>query len=162
MSGQTFLYGLCKGIELKVSIQWEEGASFRAETESGHVLRMDGPPDAGGRDTGPRPMEAILMGTGACSGFHVVHILRKARQDIVSCTVDMDAERATTDPQVFTRIHIHFVITGRNLRQAQVQRAVDLSAEKYCSASIMLSKAVEITHDFELREPQPDQCLVSG
>jgi putative redox protein len=111
---------------------------------------MDGAPEHGGRDRGARPMELVLIGAGGCSAFDVVHILRKARQDIRDCAVTLDAERAATDPKVFTRIHMHFTVTGQGLNPAQVERAIALSAEKYCSASIMLGKTAQLTHDFEI------------
>ena len=137
---------------MKARIKWVEGVSFLGETESGHALLIDGAPEAGGRNLGPRPMETVLIGMGSCTSFDVLHILRKARQDITDCVAEINADRAESDPKVFTRIHIHFVITGRNLKPEQVERAIKLSAEKYCSASIMLSKTAEITHDFEIRE----------
>lgn len=139
---------------MKVRVKWIEQASFLGETESRHTLLMDGPPDAGGRNLGPRPMEAVLMGTGGCTAFDVVHILRKGRQPIADCVVEIDAERAPEDPKVFTRIHFHFVVTGTGLNPRQVERAIQLSAEKYCSASIMLGKTAAITHDFEIVAPQ--------
>lgn len=137
---------------MKARIKWLEGASFVAESGSGHAVVIDGPPDAGGRNLGPRPMEMVLMGTGSCTAFDVVHILRKGRHQISDCVVDIDAERADKDPKVFTRIHFHFVVNGRNLKPEAVERAIQLSAEKYCSASIMLAKTAVITHDFEIVE----------
>lgn len=137
---------------MKARIKWVEGVSFLGETESGHAVLMDGAPEAGGRNLGPRPMETVLIGAGACTSFDVVHILRKSRQDITDCVAEINAERAETDPKVFTKIHVHFIVTGRNLKAEQVERAIHLSAEKYCSASIMLGKTAEITHDFEIRE----------
>jgi putative redox protein len=141
---------------MKARIKWIENASFLGQTESGHSLLMDGPPEAGGQNMGPRPMETVLLGTGACSAFDVVHILRKARQPIVDCEVQLEAERAKEDPKVFTRIHFHFVVTGRTLNSAQVERAIKLSAEKYCSASIMLAKTAAITHDYQIVAVDPD------
>jgi putative redox protein len=135
---------------MKARIKWNEGVSFVAESGSGHAIVIDGAPDAGGRNLGPRPMELVLMGTTACSAFDVVLILRKGRQDVVDCIAEAEAQRAESDPKVFTRIHIHFVLTGRNLDQEKVARAIKLSAEKYCSASAMLAKTAEITHDFEV------------
>ena len=111
---------------------------------------MDGAPEAGGKNLGPRPMEMILLGLGGCTAFDVVHILRKGRQAITGCQVEMDAQRATEDPKVFTRIHLHFIITGKGLDPRQVERAINLSAEKYCSASMMLKATVDITHDYEI------------
>ncbi|MES2355940.1 MAG: OsmC family protein [Pseudomonadota bacterium] len=137
---------------MKARIKWVEGVSFLGETESGHAVLMDGAPEAGGRNLGPRPMETVLIGAGACTSFDVVHILRKARQEITDCVAEISAERAETDPKVFTKIHVHFIVTGRNLKPEQVERAIHLSAEKYCSASIMLGKTAEIVHDFEIRE----------
>ena len=126
--------------------------AFVAESESGHALVMDGAPEGGGRNLGPRPMETLLMGAGGCTAYDVVHILRKSRADITDCVVEIDADRANEDPKVFTRIHFHFIVTGKALKEQQVERAVHLSAEKYCSASIMLSKSATITHGFEVRE----------
>ena len=125
---------------------------FIGESDSRHAFVIDGPSDAGGRNAGPRPMELVLTGIGACTAFDVVSILRKARQSIVDCRVELEADRAKKPPKVFTKIHIHFVITGRDLKPSQVERAVRLSAEKYCSASIMLQQSVSITHDFEIIE----------
>ncbi len=122
------------------------------ETGSGHAVVMDGAPEGGGRNLGPRPMELVLLGTAGCTSYDVLSILRKSRQDVRDCWVELDAERAEVDPKVFTRIHFHFVVTGRGLKADAVERAIKLSAEKYCSASIMLAKTAEITHDFELRE----------
>jgi putative redox protein len=126
--------------------------TFVAESGSGHAIVVDAAPDVGGRDLGPRPMELVLMGTGACSAIDVVHILRKARQPITDCVVELDSERAPEDPKVFTRIHLHYVVTGKGLSTAQVERAIKLSKDKYCSATIMLAKTAEITFDFEVRE----------
>jgi putative redox protein len=137
---------------MKVRIKWVEGVSFLAETESGHAIVMDGAPEGGGRNLGPRPMETVLAGTGGCTAYDVVTILRKARQQVSDCVIEVEAARAAQDPKVFTRIHFHFVVSGRNLDARQVARAIHLSAEKYCSASIMLGKTASITHDFELRE----------
>lgn len=137
---------------MKARIKWVENVQFIGESESGHALLIDGAPEGGGRNLGPRPMETVLIGTGACTAYDVVHILRKSRAPITDCVVEISAERAAQDPKVFTRIHFHFVVTGAGLKPEQVERAVHLSAEKYCSASIMLGKMAEITHDFELRE----------
>jgi putative redox protein len=137
---------------MRARIKWVEGMSFLGESESGHSLLMDGAADAGGRNLGPRPMETVLLGTGACTSFDVVHILRKGRHDITDCVAEITAERATTDPKVFTKIHIHFIVTGRDLSPEYVERAIRLSAEKYCSASIMLGKTANMSHDFELRQ----------
>ncbi len=137
---------------MKARIKWVENVSFIAESGSGHALVMDGAPEGGGRNLGPRPMEVVLMGTGGCTAYDVVHILRKSRAPVTDCVVEIDAERAEEDPKVFTKIHFHFIVTGNGLKPAQVERAVHLTAEKYCSASIMLGKTAEITHDFEIRE----------
>ncbi|MBL4610649.1 OsmC family protein [Halopseudomonas sp.] len=138
---------------MKAQIKWVDGAMFLGESGSGHTLVMDGPPDAGGRNMGVRPMETVLIGLGGCASYDVVSILKKSRQDIRDVQVSLDAERADTEPKVFTRIHIQFVVTGKQLKEAQVKRAVELSAEKYCSASIMLGRAgVDITHGYEIVE----------
>ncbi|HEX4986891.1 MAG TPA: OsmC family protein [Burkholderiales bacterium] len=137
---------------MKARVKWIENVAFAGETESSHAIVMDGAPEGGGRNLGPRPMETVLVGTGGCTAYDVVTILRKARQDISDCVVDIDADRAPTDPKVFTRIHFHFTIKGRNVKREAVERAVHLSAEKYCSASIMLGKTAAITHDFEIVE----------
>lgn len=142
---------------MKARIQLVEGMTFVAESGTGHAVVVDGAPDIGGRDLGPRPMELVLMGTGACSAIDVVHILRKARQGVTGCTVELEADRADVDPKVFTRIHFRFVVTGRGLSAAQVERAVKLSKEKYCSATAMLAKTAEVTTEFELREPEAVQ-----
>ena len=125
---------------------------FLGESGSGHCMVIDGPPDSGGRNLGPRPMELLLLGMGSCSAFDVTHILRKGRQPVANCEVEIAAERVETVPKVFSKIHLHFVISGCGLKESAVQRAVELSAEKYCSASIMLAKAVEITHDYQVVE----------
>ena len=139
---------------MKVRIKWIEDVAFVGESESGHALVMDGAAEGGGRNIGPRPMETVLIGTGGCTAYDVMHILRKARAAVSDCVVEIDAERAAEDPKVFTRIHFHFVVTGTGLRPQQVERAIHLSAEKYCSASIMLAKTAAITHDFEIRESE--------
>jgi len=139
---------------MRAVIQWVGEAGFLGETESGHQVRIDGPPEYGGRNTGPRPMELVLVGTGACTAFDVVHILKRSRQDVTDCVAELDAERAATDPKVFTRIHVHFKVTGRHLDPKRVENAIRLSAEKYCSASIMLGKTAVITHDFEIIESE--------
>ena len=137
---------------MKARIKWIEGVSFAGQSESGHTVVMDGPPDAGGQNLGVRPMEMLLLGMGGCTAFDVVHILRKSRQPVSDCVAEIDAERAATDPKVFTKIHVHFIITGKGLDPKRVEQAVNLSAEKYCSASIMLGKVAEVTHDFEIQE----------
>ncbi|MCM8594937.1 OsmC family protein [Accumulibacter sp.] len=138
---------------MQCTVRWTgEGMSFVAETGSNHALVMDGAPEAGGRNVAPRPMELLLAGTGGCSAFDVVLILKKGRHLVRGCEVSLQAERAEQDPRVFTRIHFHFRVTGTQLRREAVARAIELSAEKYCSASIMLGKTAEITHDFEIVE----------
>lgn len=137
---------------MKTRIKWNGNVSFLAESGSGHTVLMDGAPDAGGQNLGPRPMEMLLMGLGGCSSFDVVLILKKSRQEITDCVAEIEAERAETDPKVFTHIHMHFIVSGRNLNPQQVERAIHLSAEKYCSASIMLRSTAKITHDFEIVE----------
>lgn len=138
---------------MQATVKWVDGAMFLGESGSGHSVVMDGPPDHGGRNLGPRPMEMLLLGVGGCSAYDVMGMLQKARQQVVDCRVEIEAERADTVPAVFTRIHLHFVVTGVGLKEKQVQRAVALSAEKYCSASIMLGAAgVEVTHGHEVVE----------
>ncbi len=137
---------------MKATIEWSGEASFKATSGSGHSVQMDGPPDHGGQNLGPRPMEMMLMGLGGCASFDVMSILRKSRQDVTACRAELQAERADAVPAVFTRINLHFIVTGHDLKESQVKRAVSLSAEKYCSASIMLEKAgVEISHSHEIR-----------
>lgn len=136
---------------MKAKISWDGEARFLAETESHHTVLMDGPPEHGGKNSGPRPMEMMLMALGGCAAFDVVHILKKGRQSIVSCDAQVEAVRSDEVPAVFTKIHLHFKVSGGNIKENIVRNAVKLSAEKYCSASIMLSKGgVEITHSFEL------------
>lgn len=136
---------------MECKIKWAgDGVSFTAETGSGHRLVMDGAPEAGGRNLGPRPMELLLAGTGGCAAFDVVLILKKGRHDIRGCEATLSATRAESDPKVFTRIHFHFTVSGHNLKSEAVARAIELSKSKYCSASSMLAKTAEITHDFEI------------
>ncbi len=135
---------------MKVGIKWQGGVSFSGESDSGHTVLMDGAPEAGGENLGPRPMEMVLMGVGGCTTFDIVAILKKSRQDIKDCVVEVEAERAVIDPKVFTTIHMHFTLTGKNLDKQKVERAINLSSEKYCSASIMLKNTVAITHDFKI------------
>jgi len=138
---------------VEAKIQWDGNARFVTTSGSGHDVVIDGPPDHGGQNAGPRPMELVLMGLGGCASFDVMSILKKARQDVTDCQTLLTAERADAVPAVFTRIHLHFVVTGRGLKENHVKRAVELSAEKYCSASIMLEKGgVAITHDYEIHE----------
>lgn len=137
---------------MKASVRWISDMMFEASAGSGHTIVMDGPPELGGRNRGSRPMEVVLMGTGACSAADVVSILKKSRQDVTDCVVELEAERAQAVPKVFTRIHMHYVVSGRNLKPDAVKRAVSLSAEKYCSATRMLNETADISHDFEIRE----------
>lgn len=138
---------------MNVTIKWIDGVSFVGESETGHAVVLDGAPENGGRNIGMRPMEMLLIGMGACTSFDVVTILKKSRQPITDCVAEITATRADEVPKVFTKIHVHFVVTGSSLNVGQVERAVKLSAEKYCSASIMLSKACEISHDYEIVTP---------
>ena len=137
---------------MKARIKWIENVAFLGETESGHTLVMDGAPEAGGRNLGPRPMEAVLIGTGACSAFDVMLILKKSREPVTDCVVELSAERAATDPKVFTSIHFHFIVTGMGLNPGKVERAIKLSADTYCSATAMLAKTAIVTHDFQILE----------
>lgn len=137
---------------MKVRVKWIENVCFMGESESNHSVILDGPEEMGGRKLGMRPMEMMLIGMGGCTTFDVLTILKKSKQPISDCYAEIEAERAEAVPKVFTKIHIHFVLKGRDLDKDQVERAIKLSAEKYCSASIMLSKSVEITHDFEIKE----------
>ncbi len=137
---------------MKARVKWLDHMSFVGESGSGHSVVMDGAPESGGRDLGVRPMEMLLLGLGGCASFDVVMILQKARQEITNCEVEISAERADSEPKVFTKIHLHFIVEGKGVSEAKVARAVSLSAEKYCSASKMLEKTAEITHDFELRD----------
>ena len=137
---------------MECTVRWAglSGMTFLAETGTGHAVAMDGAPDGGGRNLAPRPMEMVLLGTGGCTAYDVVLILKKGKQDIRGCEVKLTSERADTEPKVFTKIHFHFIVTGRNLKPNIVERAINLSHEKYCSASIMLEKTAEITHSFEI------------
>jgi putative redox protein len=129
---------------------------FVGESGSGHSVVMDGAPESGGSNLGPRPMEMLLLGMGGCASFDVVHILKKARQPVTDCEALIEAERAKSEPKVFTKIHLHFIVTGDGLAEKHVKRAIELSAEKYCSASIMLGKTASVSHDYEIREACPD------
>ncbi len=138
---------------MEVEIKWDGNAKFVGSSGSGHTVVMDGPPDHGGENLGPRPMEMLLLGLGGCSSFDVVNILKRSRQDVVDCVTRIEAERADAVPAVFTRIHLHFAVSGRKLKDNTVRRAVEMSAEKYCSASIMLERGgVTISHDYEVIE----------
>ena len=137
---------------MKTRVKWVEGVSFVAETGSGHAIVVDGAPEAGGRNLGMRPMELVLAGTASCTAFDVIWILKKARQPVADCVVEAEAERAPAEPKVFTRIHLKYVIAGRGLDPRQVERAVKLSKEKYCSATTMLERSVEITYEVAIVE----------
>lgn len=137
---------------MECTVRWHDGMSFVAETGSGHLVCMDGAPEGGGRNLAPRPMELLLAGAGGCTAYDVVLILKRGRHEVTGCELKLQAERAETDPKVFTRINLHFLVSGRNLKPEAVERAVKLSAEKYCSATIMLGKTAEITHSFEVVE----------
>lgn len=139
---------------MKTRVIWLEDMTYVAQSPSGHALVMDGPPELGGHNLGPRPMEMLLMGMGGCTAIDVVNILRKSRQDLRGCEVQIEAERADNDPKVFTQIHVHFILTGRELSAKHIERAIHLSAEKYCSASIMLGQTARIAHTFEVRDAQ--------
>ena len=135
---------------MKARVKWVEQVTFLGESGSGHAVVMDGSPESGGRNLGVRPMEMLLLGAGGCTSFDVISILKKSRQAVSDCYVELEAERADTDPKVFTKIHMHFVVKGKDIKPEVVERAIKLSAEKYCSASIMLGKTAEVTHDFEI------------
>ncbi len=137
---------------MKARIKWVQDMTFVGESGSGHSVVMDGPPEYGGRDLGIRPMEMLLLGMGGCTSFDVVQILKKGRQMVTDCVAEVEGERADENPKVFTKIHVHFIVTGRELSEKRVAKAVQLSADKYCSASIMLGKTADITHDFEIRD----------
>jgi putative redox protein len=135
---------------MKATVTLIDGVAFSGSTESGHSVTMDGPPDHGGRNRGPRPMEMLLLGMGSCSAFDVVHILRRGRHDVTDCSVELDADRADREPKVFTRIHARYRVSGRDLKPEAVERAVKLSVEKYCSASIVLAKTAQISYEVEV------------
>ncbi|MEE9493399.1 MAG: OsmC family protein [Gammaproteobacteria bacterium] len=137
---------------MKARVKWVQDKTFLGETGSGHAVVMDGPPEHGGRNLGVRPMEMLLLGLGGCTAFDVMMILEKSRQSVTDCYVEIEAERAETDPKIFTKIHVHFVVKGNGIAEKHVARAVQLSAEKYCSASIMLGKVADVTHDYEIIE----------
>ncbi|BAT60341.1 hypothetical protein GJW-30_1_02877 [Variibacter gotjawalensis] len=137
---------------MKTTVRWTDGVSFEAETGSGHRVTMDGAPEMGGRNLGGRPIEMLLVGLGGCTAFDVVHILKRGRHDVTGCEVAIDAERAPTEPKVFTHIKLHFTVSGRGLSDDAVKRAVDLSRDKYCSASIMFAQVAKMEHSFEVRE----------
>jgi putative redox protein len=137
---------------MKARIKWVENACLMAEAESGHGVVMDGAPEIGGRNLGIRPMEMLLMGLGGCTAMDVLNILKKQRQNVTDCVIEVSGERQEQHPKIFTNIHIHYIITGRDLKNTSVKRAVDLSAESYCSVSAMLGKSANITHDYEIVE----------
>jgi putative redox protein len=137
---------------MKARIKWIENMAFMAESGSGHGMIMDGSPEIGGRNLGPRPMEVVLMGTGACSAIDIMLILKKGRQNVTDCWCELEAKRADTDPKVFTAIHFHYVVTGHGISDARVKRAIELSKDTYCSASAMLAKTANITFTYEVRE----------
>ncbi|MEL0584877.1 MAG: OsmC family protein [Candidatus Thiodiazotropha sp. (ex. Lucinoma kazani)] len=139
---------------MKARVVWVEATTMMGESGSGHAVVMDGPPEHGGRNLGVRPMEMLLLGMGGCAEFDVLAILKKSRQQVTGCVVELEAQRAEQDPKIFTRIHAHFIVTGKTLSEKHVARAITLSAEKYCSASLMLGKSAEITHDYEIRDEQ--------
>ena len=136
---------------MNTRVKWLDHMSFVGESGSGHSVVMDGPPEHGGRNLGVRPMEMLLLGLGGCASFDVVSMLKKSKQNLIDCEVEITAERADTEPKVFTNIHLHFIISGNNISEKRVIRAIELSADKYCSASIMLGKMAKITHDYEFR-----------
>ncbi|RDH83257.1 MAG: OsmC family protein [endosymbiont of Escarpia spicata] len=137
---------------MKARVKWVQDATMLGESGSGHAVVMDGPPEHGGRNLGVRPMEMLLLGMGGCTEFDVLSILRKSRQQVTDCVVELEAERSESEPKVFSRIHAHFIVTGKGLNEKHVSRAISLSAEKYCSASIMLGQMAEITHDYEIHD----------
>ena len=135
---------------METQLKWAGNAAFIGTASSGHAVVMDGPAEGGGRNLGPRPMEMLILGMGACSTYDVVSILKKSRQEITDCEIKITSQRADSDPKVFTDIQLHFIVSGKDLKEKQVERAIKLSAEKYCSASIMLGKTANITHDYEI------------
>ncbi len=137
---------------MKATIKWIGDAAFNGKADSGHVVTMDGPPEYGGRNRGLRPMETVLIGMGGCTAFDVVNILRKSRQEVTDCVAEIDAQRAEVAPKVFTHIHVHFIVSGKGLDRKKVERAIELSSKKYCSATAMLGKTANITHDCEIVE----------
>lgn len=137
---------------MKVKVEWQGDVVFKGTAANGTEVMMEGPPELGGQERGPRPMEMLLLGAGGCSSFDVVSILKKGRQDVVDVRVEIEAERADEDPKIYTTIHLHFVVSGHDLAEKKVERAVNLSAEKYCSASIMLGRVAKLTHSYELVE----------
>lgn len=147
---------------MEARVRWIENAAFMAEAGSGHAMVVDGSESIGGRNLGPRPMELMLMSVGSCSAVDIVQILKKARQPVTGCEIKVSGKRAETDPKVFTAIHLHFIVSGAGLSENHVKRAVQLSAEKYCSASIMLGRAATISHDYELLNTAVDDAAKFG
>ncbi|AWN16138.1 OsmC family protein [Salinisphaera sp. LB1] len=139
---------------MKATLNWKDGLEFDGRADSDHHVTIDGPPDLGGKNAGFRPMEMMLLSVGGCSAMDVMHILKKSRQDVTDCRIEVDGTRAETEPKVFTDIHVQFIVSGRNLSDKHVARAVELSAEKYCSASIMLAQAVNMTHGYTIHEAE--------
>ncbi len=139
---------------MQARVKWVENRSFLGQSGTGHAVLMDTDPEYGGTNLGPRPMEMLLLGAGGCTSYDVVSILQKAHADLTDCVVEIKAERAETEPKVYTQIHLHFIVTGRGLKAELVERAINLSAQKYCSATIMLGKTAQVTHDFEIIEAQ--------
>ena len=137
---------------MKSKVKWLDNMTFIGESASGHAVVMDGPPEFGGQNLGIRPMEMLILGLGGCSTFDVILILKKSRQQVEHCEVELDYDRAEENPKVYTRIHMHFIVSGKDLDENKVEKAISLSAERYCSASIMLAKTADITHDFEIRQ----------
>ncbi len=135
---------------MKARVKWIENSTFVAQSGSGHSVVLDGPPEAGGQNLGVRPMEMVLMGLGGCTAFDVVDILKKKREQVSGCVVEIEAERAETTPKVFTKIHVRYIVTGKDIKEESVKRAVELSAEKYCSVSLMLGKTAAMTHDYQI------------
>jgi putative redox protein len=137
---------------MKTRLKWAGGAAFLGFTSTGHTVVMDGPPEGGGRNLGPRPMEMLLLSMAACSTYDVITVLKKSREDVCDCEVLISSKRADDHPRIFTEIHLHFIVIGKSIKEKNVTRAIELSSEKYCSASIMLGAMAKITHDFEIRE----------
>jgi len=135
---------------MKARVKWVEDVQFLGESGTHHSIIMDGPEERGGQGIGMRPMELLLLGLGGCTSFDVVEMLKKSRQNILDCVVEINGERSESVPKIFTDIHVHFIITGKNIKESRVKRAIELSSEKYCSASLMLGKAANITHDYEI------------
>ena len=146
---------------MQTAIKWHQGVCFTGQTPSGHLVTMDGPPDVGGQNLGPRPMEMLLLGLGGCSAFDVVTMLQKSRQAILDCIVTIDAQRADTPPKIYTQIHIHFAIYGKDLSEKKISQAIERSISKYCSASIMLGKSAKITHDFTMTDGPAPKALTT-